>query len=717
MPLLDDQERLKQLVRIEYERGAASADLAKRSLKHFVRDAWPVLEPSTPFIDGWHLDAICDHLMAVSSGDIKRLLVNMPPRHCKSTLISVIWSVWLLLNTPSTRILCASYALNLATRDNIKARRLIKSPWFQTRYGHIFSLQADQDAKMKFETNQLGYRMVTSVGAGTTGEGGDILLCLCYDTEVTTDKGRLCIGDIVEYRLPVRVLTYDHVTHAARWQAIEKYEKNPGKSCVRVTFSDGRIVDATVDHPFYVVDRGYVQADQLIKSDEVVTEGTRQRQMPALSAHSRGKRERTWKSGYSLPLVPWEDARQRGPAAGTQTLLVRRIEQLATPEYVYNLRITEDHNYFANGVLVHNCDDPHAIEEKESQQKREVALDWFDNTWCTRLNDPQKSTMVVIGHRIHEQDVSGHILDTANGEWTHLNLPAEYESAIACKTFYPSGKALWADPRKEEGELLWPERFPQKTIENAKRRHGPLGYAALYGQRPTSAKGGTFKVQNERLFTQSADAYYLHTPQGIKAVKKEECVVFLAVDPAISEKQSADYMVIMTCAKTPIKDTLVIDIKRGRWDHNLQQDEIVDAYKEHNAEYVAVETIAYQHALFQDLVAKGLPCRPFKPHSDKVARASTASIWQGNGKIYFLKDASWLPEFQKELYKFPKTTHDDMVDSLALASIVTRSRGPLSEASDDEDIPESVEVIEPVSIKVIRIDAFAWADEHIGGAW
>jgi hypothetical protein len=77
----------------------------------------------------------------------------------------------------------------------------------------------------------------------------------------------------------------------------------------------------------------------------------------------------------------------------------------------------------------------------------------------------------------------------------------------------------------------------------------------------------------------------------------------------------------------------------------------------------------------------------------------------------------WLFEFQKELYKFPKTTHDDMVDALALASIVTRSRGPLSEASDDEDIPEAVEVVEPVKIRAIHVDPFAWADEHIGGAW
>jgi predicted phage terminase large subunit-like protein len=554
MALLDNPERMKRLVRMEYERGVVSASLGKRSFRHFFRAAWPVLEPTTTFIDGWHLDAVAEHLTAVSQGEIKRLLVNMPPRHCKSTLISVLWSVWLLINDPSTRLLCASYALNLATRDNIKARRLIKSPWFQQRYGDIFTLQTDQDAKMKFETDQLGYRMVTSVGAGTTGEGGRYLL----------------------------------------------------------------------------------------------------------------------------------------------------------------------------------LDDAHAIDEKESPQKRRAALDWFDNTWCTRLNDPQTSAMVVIGHRIHEEDVSGHILETDTaGEWVHLNLPAEYESASACRTYLPSGKEFWRDPRTKDGELLWPERFPQAIIENAKRRHGPLGYAALYGQRPTPATGGTFKISNERLCTQAQDNYVLHTPLGMKAVKKEECVLFMTVDPAISEAQSADYTVIMTCAKTPIKDTLILDVRRGHWDHNAQQDEIADAYKEHDVEFVAVETVAYQHALFQDLVTKGIPCRPFKPHSDKVARASTASIWQGNGKIYFLKGAAWLAEFQKELYKFPMAAHDDQVDALSLASIVVRSRGPLSDASDDEDeVPEAAEETggpTPLTVPLKKkeatatvprttrpIDPFEWADQHMG---
>lgn len=518
------------------------AEKARRSFKLFVEDAWPIIEPGKPFVPGWHLDAIADHLQAVANGDIKRLLVNMPPRHGKSTLISVLWTSWLLLNDPSTRLLCASYAMNLATRDNVKARRLIKSPWFQQRYGNVFQLANDQDAKIKFETDQQGYRMAVSVGSSATGEGGDILI----------------------------------------------------------------------------------------------------------------------------------------------------------------------------------LDDPHNIDEKESNTKRESALDWFDNTWSTRLNDQQTGAMVVVGQRIHEQDVSGHILDTNNGEWTHLNLPAEYQTGNHCTTYLSNGKKFWTDPRKEEEELLYPARFPREVIERAKRRHQE-GYFPLFQQAPTAPGGNTFKKSNERLCTQSMDAYFLHTPRGIKSVAKEDCTHFLSVDPAISEKQSADFMVIGFWAQTPIKDLLLLDLVRGHWSHNDQQDEVQDAFNARDTDFVGVETVAYQHALFQDLVMKGIPCKPFNPHKDKIARASTASIWQANGKIYFLKDAPWLTDLRTELYKFPKTAHDDQVDMISLASIVARSRGPLSDDTDDEDIPEPAEGLDspqaPLqgAIAIAQTDPFSYADRM--GLW
>jgi predicted phage terminase large subunit-like protein len=150
---------------------------ATRSLREFVRQAWHVVEPSTPFVPGFHIDAIIDHLEAVTRGDIRNLLINVPPRHMKSLLVSVFWPAWEWIRWPQRRWLYSSYGAHLSIRDSVKCRRLIESPWYQARWGHVFSLTGDQNAKMRFENNRSGYRLSTSVGGSVTGEGGDRIVC------------------------------------------------------------------------------------------------------------------------------------------------------------------------------------------------------------------------------------------------------------------------------------------------------------------------------------------------------------------------------------------------------------------------------------------------------------------------------------------------------------------------------------------------------------
>lgn len=152
------------------------AAIAERSLREFVKQAWHVLEPGTPLVWGWYQDAICEHLEAVTRGEIADLLINMPPRCMKSLLVSVFWVVWTWLKAPETRWLCSSYAQSLSTRDSVKCRRLIESPWFQARWGRRFKLTGDQNQKTRFDNTKTGYRLATSVGGAATGEGGDFLI-------------------------------------------------------------------------------------------------------------------------------------------------------------------------------------------------------------------------------------------------------------------------------------------------------------------------------------------------------------------------------------------------------------------------------------------------------------------------------------------------------------------------------------------------------------
>ena len=152
-------------------------ELATRSLGELVHQAWSIVEPSTPFVPGWHIDAIVEHLEAISRGQIRNLLINVPPRHMKSLLVSVFWPAWEWIRWPERRWLFSSYAAQLSIRDSVKCRRLIESPWYQNRWGHLFALTSDQNTKGRFDNNRSGYRLSTSVGGAVTGEGGDRIVC------------------------------------------------------------------------------------------------------------------------------------------------------------------------------------------------------------------------------------------------------------------------------------------------------------------------------------------------------------------------------------------------------------------------------------------------------------------------------------------------------------------------------------------------------------
>jgi predicted phage terminase large subunit-like protein len=158
-------------------RAKVEREHATRSLREFVRQSWHIIEPSTPFVPGWHIDAIIDHLEAVSFGHIRNLLINVPPRHMKSLLVSVLWPAWEWTRWPERRWLFSSYAATLSIRDSVKCRRLIESPWYRARWGHVFVLTGDQNAKTRFDNNRSGYRLSTSVGGAVTGEGGDRIVC------------------------------------------------------------------------------------------------------------------------------------------------------------------------------------------------------------------------------------------------------------------------------------------------------------------------------------------------------------------------------------------------------------------------------------------------------------------------------------------------------------------------------------------------------------
>lgn len=152
------------------------AALLQNSLAHFIKEFWPIVEPGTEYLHNWHIDAIAEHLEAVTRGEIRNLLINMPPRCAKSLLVCVFWQTWVWTFRPESRWIYASYAQSLSVRDSLKCRRIIESPLYQKLWGDRFQLTGDQNTKMKFENDKTGHRIATSVDGVGTGEGGDFVL-------------------------------------------------------------------------------------------------------------------------------------------------------------------------------------------------------------------------------------------------------------------------------------------------------------------------------------------------------------------------------------------------------------------------------------------------------------------------------------------------------------------------------------------------------------
>ena len=112
---------------------------AYSSFHEFIKQSWHVIEGNIPFVDSWHIKALAEHLEACYKGDIRKLLINIPPRTSKSSIISVMFPVWVWLQDPEEKFLYASFARNLATGHALKCRRLIESNWFCKRYNSKIS--------------------------------------------------------------------------------------------------------------------------------------------------------------------------------------------------------------------------------------------------------------------------------------------------------------------------------------------------------------------------------------------------------------------------------------------------------------------------------------------------------------------------------------------------------------------------------------------------
>jgi predicted phage terminase large subunit-like protein len=155
---------------------ALQKEKAERNLSEFIRQAWPVIEPGTTYVDNWHIDYISEYLQAVNEGQVRRLIINVPPRNMKSIHVTVCFPCWTWAKSPEKRFIKVSYSDSLSRKHNVLSRDIIRSPWYQNNWGNKFILKDDVNRQNEFKNDHQGMMMSTSVGGSLTGEGGDVII-------------------------------------------------------------------------------------------------------------------------------------------------------------------------------------------------------------------------------------------------------------------------------------------------------------------------------------------------------------------------------------------------------------------------------------------------------------------------------------------------------------------------------------------------------------
>lgn len=170
--LIDADKQLLDLDRLDCE----------QDLYTFLTKAWEHFDPAE-FKGSWAIQAIAEHLMGVVDGDIKRLMIHVPPRTSKSTLCSVAFPAWTWAQSylgptsgPGVRFMYASHSESLAMDHSVLCRRLIRSEWYRSMWGDRFRIMADEDTKHKFSNSKGGAREITSIDARITGKGAQVIL-------------------------------------------------------------------------------------------------------------------------------------------------------------------------------------------------------------------------------------------------------------------------------------------------------------------------------------------------------------------------------------------------------------------------------------------------------------------------------------------------------------------------------------------------------------
>jgi predicted phage terminase large subunit-like protein len=292
-------------------------------------------------------------------------------------------------------------------------------------------------------------------------------------------------------------------------------------------------------------------------------------------------------------------------------------------------------------------DDPLKPEEALSDARRSSANEWYDHTLYSRLNDKGKSAIVLVMHRLHEDDLTGHVL--AQEEWEVVRFPAIAEADERHVIDTVRGPQLFA---RRPGEALHPSREPLDMLARIRRTIGEYNFAGQYQQMPAPLGGGMVKP----------DWFRRYRPEELPAAFDR---VVQSWDTANKASELNDFSV---CTSWGVKgrDLYLLEVWRRRLDYPQLKRAVFDRHIRWRPDVVLIEDRASGTQLIQELVADGLwAVARYQPQADKVMRmhAQTAAI--ENGFVHLPQQAPWLAEYLHELAVFPNGRFDDQVDATA----------------------------------------------------
>ena len=309
-------------------------------------------------------------------------------------------------------------------------------------------------------------------------------------------------------------------------------------------------------------------------------------------------------------------------------------------------------------------DDPLKPADANSELQRTKTNDWYGHTLSSRLNDKNNGKMILVMQRLHEDDLTGYLLQQEKCQFKHIKLQgiAEQDEIWHIKRPFGQDKTV----TRNIGDALHPARENIEKLHELKSEMGTMAFAGQYQQDPMPLEGGIIKAEWLHFYNKVA---FL---ESIKNGDEEIAHIIQSWDTAYGTSKKNDYSACITAIKTKNGFYYILDVHRVKFEFPMLVQEIVRLEKLAKERYkhsvkVLIESKGPGPSLIQTLKRNyHMSVQGFNPEYDKEVRLVSESHKLENGTCLFPDDKPrWWIDFEKEILTFPNGKHDDQCDALS----------------------------------------------------